>query len=278
MIEPAADSPAGGDDAGAVVASRERTFRVLTTGEVRDRHAALLRRLSARVAVEEVADIPAVLRRLGEAPPPHLLVLGWNGDAVGDLETVRSLHAHPSRVPLFIVQHQPEVLAGQAWGTADDSEEVDVVRDAVLRLVASIGSLVSGTPDPDRRSASVADVPSESPLELRRDECRALWRGRVVNLSLTEFRIVARLVAEAGAEISHRDLYDTIKGEGFVAGAGEAGYRSNVRATIKRIRQKFRQADPGFEAIRNYPGFGYRWVVDVAAPAGPVTGARSAGL
>ena len=43
------------------------------------------------------------------------------------------------------------------------------------------------------------------------------------------------------------------------AGAGEIGYRTNVRAFIKRIRQKFRDADAEFSHIENYPGFGYRW-------------------
>ena len=41
---------------------------------------------------------------------------------------------------------------------------------------------------------------------------------------------------------------------------GEIGFRTNVRAFIKRIRQKFRDVDPQFSRIKNYPGFGYRWL------------------
>ena len=51
-----------------------------------------------------------------------------------------------------------------------------------------------------------------------------------------------------------------VHGEGFLAGDGEIGFRANVRAFIKRIRQKFRDVDPDFARIKNYPGFGYRWV------------------
>ncbi len=40
---------------------------------------------------------------------------------------------------------------------------------------------------------------------------------------------------------------------------GSDGFRANVRSFIKRIRKKFRDADPEFEEIDNYPGFGYRW-------------------
>jgi two-component system response regulator ChvI len=51
-----------------------------------------------------------------------------------------------------------------------------------------------------------------------------------------------------------------VRGEGFVAGDGDIGYRTNVRAFIKRIRQKFKDTDPNFAQIENYPGFGYRWL------------------
>ena len=48
-------------------------------------------------------------------------------------------------------------------------------------------------------------------------------------------------------------------GSGFQSGSGSDGYRSNVRGFIKRIRRKFETSDAAFEAIENYPGFGYRW-------------------
>jgi DNA-binding winged helix-turn-helix (wHTH) protein len=35
--------------------------------------------------------------------------------------------------------------------------------------------------------------------------------------------------------------------------------RANLRTFIKRIRKKFRDGDPSFDQIENYPGFGYRW-------------------
>ena len=59
--------------------------------------------------------------------------------------------------------------------------------------------------------------------------------------------------------MSYREIYDLVHGEGFVAGAGEDGYRANVRTFIKRIRQKFRDLDDTFDRIENYPSYGYRW-------------------
>jgi len=96
-------------------------------------------------------------------------------------------------------------------------------------------------------------------LQLRRDTNRAFWKNTRLELTQTEFQIVDHLVTRAGHDVRYRELYDIVHGEGFVAGDGEIGFRANVRAFIKRIRQKFRDIDPTFTRVQNYPGFGYRW-------------------
>ena len=87
-----------------------------------------------------------------------------------------------------------------------------------------------------------------------------MWGGAMVDLSLTEFRIVALLAGKVGDDVGYREIYDLVHGKDFVAGAGEEGYRANVRTLIKRIRKSFREVDPGFAQIENYAGFGYRWI------------------
>ena len=96
-------------------------------------------------------------------------------------------------------------------------------------------------------------------LELRFDVNRALWAGQTVDLTLTEFRIVTLLADKAGQDVGYREIYDIVHGKDFIAGHGAEGYRANVRTFIKRIRKKFRDGDPDFDHIENYPGFGYRW-------------------
>ena len=66
-----------------------------------------------------------------------------------------------------------------------------------------------------------------------------------------------------------------VRGKDFAAGYGAEGFRANVRSFIKRIRKKFREVDPEFETIDNYPGFGYRWrdaaaAEDLGGPDGKV--------
>jgi two-component system, OmpR family, response regulator ChvI len=91
------------------------------------------------------------------------------------------------------------------------------------------------------------------------DGARVVWRGSPVPLTPTEVRMVRLLAERAGRDVGYREIYDAARGQGFVAGSGTDGYRTNVRAAIRRIRQKFRDLDPEFDAIEAYAGYGYRW-------------------
>jgi two-component system response regulator ChvI len=96
-------------------------------------------------------------------------------------------------------------------------------------------------------------------LALDLASARAQWKTQSVPLTHTEFKVVRHLAMGAGRDASYREIYDLMRGEGFKAGQGEEGFRTNVRAIVKRVRQKFRDIDPEFEALENYSGFGYRW-------------------
>ena len=99
-------------------------------------------------------------------------------------------------------------------------------------------------------------------LILRFDTNRALWAGRAVDLTSTEFRIVTLLAERAGRDVRYREIYDLVHGKDFISGQGSEGYRANVRTFIKRIRKKFCDVDPGFDHIENYASFGYRWTAE----------------
>jgi two-component system response regulator ChvI len=96
-------------------------------------------------------------------------------------------------------------------------------------------------------------------LVLRIDAGRAYWKDCDVNLTVSEFKVIYLVASHVGEYVPYRQIYDAMHYVGFVAGSGEHGYRTNVRSSIKRIRNKFRQCDPAFDEIKNYTGFGYCW-------------------
>jgi len=213
--------------------------------------------------MEEVGSGPEALVRLQNGVMPDLILLDWKMPGMNGIEVLRQLRAARILVPVLFLT----VLSDQMYEEAAlQVGAVDFVEKhrAFTILLKRIELILAGTKARAPASPGQPDVGSlrVGLLELRFDINRALWRGQRVDLSLTEFRIVSRLASAAGADISHRELYDIVKGEGFIAGQGPDGYRANVRTTIKRVRQKFKAADSLFQQIETYNGFGYRWTTE----------------
>jgi two-component system, OmpR family, response regulator ChvI len=103
-------------------------------------------------------------------------------------------------------------------------------------------------------------------LALDLESNRARWRGREVDLTLNQFKMVYVLASRAGTDVRFRDIYDSFRKPGFLAGVGATGYHANVRTAIKRIRIAFRAVDESFAHIEPCHGIGYRWR-SLAAPS-----------
>lgn len=189
-----------------------------------------------------------------------LLLLDWKMPGISGIEVMRRLRARQNDIPvifLTILNDQIYEEAGLLGGAVDFIEK----SRSFAILLRRIELILSGgkkfwTPDQEATDGEL----SKGDLTLRFDSSRAIWNKAGVDLTLTEFNIVALLAQNSDRDVSYRELYDIVHGEGFMAGDGDIGFRTNVRAFVKRIRQKFRDVDPRFSSIKNYPGFGYRWL------------------
>jgi two-component system response regulator ChvI len=186
------------------------------------------------------------------------ILLDWRMPGKNGLEVLRELRRAGNNTPvIFLTVHSEDIyeeqaLSGGAVDFIDKSRRLPIL---VKRLeLITDGARPAADPEPPR-----PDSLRLGPLELRFDTNRAVWAGRTVDLTLTEFRILALLAEKAGQDVGYRDIYDLVHGKDFIAGHGAEGYRANVRTFIKRIRKKFRDSDPDFDHIHNYAGFGYRW-------------------
>jgi two-component system response regulator ChvI len=105
---------------------------------------------------------------------------------------------------------------------------------------------------------------------------RAQWRDHDVGLTVTEYKVVSRLVAASGEPVTFRSIYDEMHYEGFHGGSGARGYEVNVRGMMKKIRRKFVAVDAGFNRIWNIQNVGYLWGSmprnDAAAPPAQTDG------
>ena len=183
------------------------------------------------------------------------MLLDWRMPGLDGLAVLRQMRERGHTMPvLFLTALTDNVYeeAALALGAVDF-----ISKSRSLSVILQRLSLIV---DGRKRTLSMgSEIVRRGKLELRPTIGRAFWDGHRVELTLTEFTILQTLADVPKRDFSYREIYDLVRGEGFVAGWGEEGYRVNVRSFIKRIRQKFHDVDPGFTHIENYPGFGYRY-------------------
>ncbi|HET8726446.1 MAG TPA: response regulator transcription factor [Alphaproteobacteria bacterium] len=190
-----------------------------------------------------------------------IVLLDWRMPEIDGIKVLHRLREAGVDVPVIFLTvlsdqiYEEAALAGGAIDFVEKSRSLAILLRRMQLIVEGRKALSAATPGPEQ-SVRIGS------LELHLDGCRAFWRGQGVDLTLTEFKIAMALATKAGRDVSYREIYDLARGTGFIAGYGDVGYRSNVRAFIKRIRQKFKSVDMGFDQIENYPGFGYRWLAD----------------
>ena len=186
-----------------------------------------------------------------------LVLLDWKMPGLNGIEVLRWMRAKQLELPaIFLTVLSDQIfeeaaLLGGAVDFIEKSRSFTILdRRIQLTLGRSATIPAAGADDQLEAGALTLDVESR----------RAYWRGQLVELTVGEFAMVHALAAKAGRDLSYRELYDAGRGKGFHAGSGDDGYRTNVRAAVKRIREKFKAIDAGFEQIGNYPGFGYLWL------------------
>jgi len=221
----------------------------------------LIQNLSdAGFGTQAYGDGPSALRDLGNGVLPDVILLDWKMPQMTGIEMLRNLRQQNIDVPvvfLTVLSDEFYEEAGLVEGAVDFIEKSRSFSILLRRIELILRGKKSR--DSTGREEQETAVLNLGAVRLDRDTKRAYWKDTLIELTLTEFQMVEYLATRAGTDVRYRELYDMVHGEGFAAGAGEIGYRANVRAFIKRIRQKFRNVDPAFSHIENYPGFGYRW-------------------
>jgi two-component system response regulator ChvI len=212
-----------------VLVEGDQYYREVLTGKL----------LRQGFVVHAFADGAALLGSLATAVDADFAVLDWDLPKMSGIELLAELRQHGVNLPVVF-------LAGKAIAGDDNDGQV------LLRRLRKVVELA-------RPSLPRQESLACGKLLLKSEISRAYWNHVDVGLTLGEYKLVHLLVSNVGSFVTYRILYDRMRSEGFIAGAGEDGYRANVRSAIKRIRNKFRACDPTFNEIENYNSFGYCW-------------------
>ncbi|MGE5503503.1 MAG: response regulator transcription factor [Actinomycetota bacterium] len=215
----------------------------------------------AGYTVRDFARGAQALDHLLAGATANLVILDWRMPEMNGIEVLKRIRGAQLDVPAIFLTALTDQIYEEAALATGAVDFVEKSRSFAI-LERRIGLILEGAKARTAANANDADTLVLGQLTLRLKTSRATWKERPVELTLTEFRIVNLLVEKAGEDVSYRQIYDLVHGAGFLAGAGPEGFRANVRTFVKRIRQKFRDADAEFDGIGNYAGFGYRWKTD----------------
>ena len=205
-------------------------------------------------ATRVYSDGEAALKAISENPP-DFGVFDIKMPRMDGMELLRRVRAqHPALPVIFLTSKDDEQdeEAGFEMG-ADDY----IAKPFSLRLlIARIRAILKRSGAADAHDAGYS-APEPGPViergRLRMDPARhqVTWDGRNVSLTVTEFLILEALAQRPGVIKSRNQLMDAAYPDDVFVDD------RTVDSHIKRIRRKFRSADPEFGAIETLYGAGY---------------------
>lgn len=196
-----------------------------------------------------------------ENDPPDLAILDVKMPRMDGMEVLRRLR-RTSEIPVIILTSKDEEIdeiLGFNLGADDYMHKPFSQRLLIERVKAVLRRAGRGEPE-EGASPAAPGAPDAASRALKRgkltlDPARheSLWDGKPVKLTVTEFLLLQSLAQRPGFVKSRDNLMD--------AAYDDQVYVDDrtIDSHIKRMRKKFREVDPEFDAIETLYGVGYRY-------------------
>ncbi|MBB5985533.1 response regulator transcription factor [Sphingobium lignivorans] len=199
-------------------------------------------------------DGQAALKAITENPP-DLVVCDIKMPNLDGIELLRRLRERSSLPFIFLTSKSDEL--DEALGLAMGADDYIAKPFSQRLLIARIRALL--------RRAALTQASDEAPTEgtaetIRRGRLtmdparhRVQWDGTDVSLTVTEFMILEALALRPGIVKTRNQLMDAAYQDDIYVDD------RTIDSHIKRLRRKFRDVAPDFNAIDTLYGAGYRF-------------------
>lgn len=185
-----------------------------------------------------------------ELPDMAILDIKLEDELEGGFELCRFLRAKSEVLPIiFLTALTSDVdrVSGLRLGATDYLFKNMTTLEFLPVRVSSLFRVIDAWKKPFDREESL----KIGHLVVDEERMEVTWAGRSVSLTLTEYWILHELVKSPGNPKTHGKL---------MAAARTVVTDNAIAAYIRRIRDKFKEIDPGFSCIKTEYGMGYRWV------------------
>ncbi len=195
-----------------------------------------------------------------ENDPPDVAILDVKMPRMDGMEVLRRIR-RTSDMPIIILTSKDEEIdeiLGFNLGADDYMHKPFSQRLLIERVKAVLRRAGRGETDGSEGPSTAAEDVAARALKrgkLTLDPARhdSLWDGKSVKLTVTEFLLLQSLAQRPGFVKSRDNLMD--------AAYDDQVYVDDrtIDSHIKRMRKKFREVDPEFDAIETLYGVGYRY-------------------
>ena len=190
-----------------------------------------------------------------ENDPPDLAILDVKMPRMDGMEVLRRLRRASDLPVIILTSKDDEIdeLLGFNLGADDYMHKPFSQRLLIERVKAVLRRANGGLGDEDEPEAVAPRALKRGQLTLDPARHDCLWNGLTVKLTVTEFLLLQALAQRPGFVKSRDNLMD--------AAYDDQVYVDDrtIDSHIKRMRRKFREVDPDFDAIETLYGVGYRY-------------------
>lgn len=188
----------------------------------------------------------------GELPDLAILDIILGDEVDAGFQLCRELLARSPNLPvIFLTERINEIdkisgLRLGAWDYLPKPISLDYLAERIsslLRINEARTALQSSDASTEKHIGDLA---------LDQDALLVSWQGQRIDLSGTEFRMLAKLVRAPGHAVSYETLMNATM-QSLVT-------NNTINTHMRNIRKKFEAVDQDFSCIKSEYGFGYRWI------------------
>ncbi|NOU26818.1 MAG: response regulator transcription factor [Polyangiaceae bacterium] len=185
-----------------------------------------------------------------EAEAPDLVVCDVNMPGLDGFSVCRRVRERGNDVPFILLTSRDDEI--------DEALGFELGADDYVAKPCSFRVLLARTHALLRRNAARGGAPPEpstgtTNLRMLAERLEARYRGTLLRLTVTEFRLLEALVRRPGVVLSRAQLLEAARG-------GDSVVVDRIIDTyVRRLRRTFEAIEPAFSAIETVVGVGYRW-------------------
>ncbi len=193
--------------------------------------------------------------------PPHVAVLDVKMPRMDGLELLQKLRSQDYTHPIIMLtskDDEVDELMGFRLGADDYITKPFSQKLLIARLRALIKRHELSSNGSARHKPDLPEKVERGDLILDDSRHLCAWKGKPLNLTVTEYLLLKTLVAHPGHVKTRDQLMDTAYGDNIYVDD------RTIDSHIKRIRKKFKNLDNSFERIETLYGVGYKYRDDNA--------------